>query len=104
MECSVECFVFGWVTKIRLCSPHQWSLLVRGEVITQTGENGAGALFGIQYSPSSGSAKKSVADLTKPVTVFPPVRDFWEQAFELVQMCGNPVTGCRLTAERAMWQ
>ena len=85
MECSVECFVFsfgglvffgwdGW-RRYGLCSPHQWSLSVRGEVITQTGENGAGALFGIQYSPSSGSAKKSVADLTKPVTVFPPVRE-----------------------------
>ena len=29
----------------------------------------------------------------------PEKLDFWELASELVQMCGNPVTGCRLTAE-----
>ena len=34
-----------------------------------------------------------------PLFLQPEKLDFWELASELVQMCGNPVTGCRLTAE-----
>ena len=34
-----------------------------------------------------------------PLFLQPEKLDFWELALELVQMCGNPVTGCRLTAE-----